>query len=233
MPSWAGLPDMASALALSDLVVRGDGPRVEDARLAEVLGLTQRHAIRQLIRRHEVELKTHGEFCISLCENPQPRPGRPSKICWLNEAQALLICMFARTAKAAEVRHQVITVFLAWRRGELAGPAAPALPPPPDPFAVAHARIDLAAAASVFQRDHLPEPFALSVATSPVWRQGRRPNFWPDLPVRTLLTGAHRQMPIATALEICRREFGEARTPSRSGLHRYWMVLDRVRGGRA
>lgn len=38
---------------------------------------------------------------------------------YLNEEQALLICMFSRTPKAAAVRREVILVFTAGRRGDL------------------------------------------------------------------------------------------------------------------
>ena len=38
----------------------------------------------------------------------------------MNEPQALLLCLFSRTEKAAEVRRTVIAVFSAWRRGQLA-----------------------------------------------------------------------------------------------------------------
>jgi hypothetical protein len=44
----------------------------------------------------------------------------------LNEAQALLVCLFSRTGKAAEVRRALIEVFTAWRRGQLAQSRQPA-----------------------------------------------------------------------------------------------------------
>jgi hypothetical protein len=37
----------------------------------------------------------------------------------LNEAQALLLCMRADTAPAAEVRAEMIAILQAWRKGEL------------------------------------------------------------------------------------------------------------------
>jgi phage anti-repressor protein len=52
--------------------------------------------------------------------NPNALGGRPTSAFYLNEEQALLICMFARTDKAKQVRTEVIRVFTAWRRGNLA-----------------------------------------------------------------------------------------------------------------
>lgn len=49
--------------------------------------------------------------------------GRPEEGFLLNEAQAILITMFSRTPTAAEVRRQIIAVFIAWRHGRLGIPA--------------------------------------------------------------------------------------------------------------
>jgi hypothetical protein len=38
---------------------------------------------------------------------------------WLNEAQALLVCVLSRTEKAAEVRRMLIAVFTAYRHRKL------------------------------------------------------------------------------------------------------------------
>ena len=221
----------AAPLALSDLVVHVDGPRVRDLRLAEVLGFERPRKIREIIERNRAEISAYGALISDVATTHSGTRPTAGRVFCLNEAQALIACMFARTERAAEVRRQIITVFLAWRRGELTLTSAPALPPP-DPFALARERIDLVTAQIALQRD-VPDPLMLAVANAPVWSNGRRPNFWADLPVRALLTGAHRQMPIKTALELCRRQFGDTRTPSKSAVARYWMVLDRVRGGRA
>lgn len=45
---------------------------------------------------------------------------RPVKTYYLNEAQALLLCMFSRTAKAAQVRKELIDVYMAYRTRGLA-----------------------------------------------------------------------------------------------------------------
>ena len=54
--------------------------------------------------------------------------GRPANVFYLNEEQALLICLLSKTEKAKQVRAEVIRVFTAWRRGEL----IVAQPPMPD-----------------------------------------------------------------------------------------------------
>ncbi len=92
-------------------------PRVHDLRLGEALGFADKHKIRTLVARNIAELKAYGEVSATVAET-LPQGGRPSTEYHLNEAQALLICMFARTERAAEVRKQVIEVFMAWRRGE-------------------------------------------------------------------------------------------------------------------
>ena len=63
------------------------------------------------------ELRTFGSLDAS---NPNPgKPGRPAWVYHLNEDQALLLCMFSRTTKAAEVRKVVIDTFKAHREGHL------------------------------------------------------------------------------------------------------------------
>lgn len=72
------------------------------------------------------------------------------------------------------------------------------------------------------------EARALAAATAGAWPNGRRPAFWADLAVRTLLTALHRQMTLAEARAACAERFGAARTPSKSAIHRYWRRLDDI-----
>lgn len=140
---------MTAILTTTDLHVMNGEPRVMDLRLADALGFTQARNIRNLITRNIDELRRHGEIVATMTnlvaasegnslhgeanspdddDDPKPphsgavsqrRRGAPSTDYWLNEPQALLICMFARTDKAADGREEIIRVFLAWRRGEL------------------------------------------------------------------------------------------------------------------
>lgn len=62
------------------------------------------------------------------------------------------------------------------------------------------------------------------------WRSGHRPKWWPDVAVRTFVTGLHREMTLDAALEACRVRFGSERAPKRSSLARFWQRLDQARG---
>lgn len=113
------------SLILNDLRRVDDEPRVLDLRLAEALELSYAPEIRRLIERNRTELETYGGLC---CHdiNPGSLGGRPGREFWLNEAQAVLICMRSDAPRAAEVRAEIITVFQAYRRGALV-PAGPSL----------------------------------------------------------------------------------------------------------
>ncbi|MCW4115678.1 hypothetical protein NPA31_011955 [Aurantimonas sp. MSK8Z-1] len=104
-------------LTVSELHIAGGEPRVRDLVLAERLGFGRPSSIRVLIERNKSELQAYGSLH-QIDANPGKQGGRPSKAYWLNEPQALLICMFSRTPLAADVRRQVIEVFMAWRQGK-------------------------------------------------------------------------------------------------------------------
>lgn len=124
---------MALSITSNDLSILDDEPRVQDLRLAEALGFERPRKIRELITRNEPELSRYGsllgaqaprrgaqepEVCGTVPQNTDPKGrGRPGLEYWLNEAQALLICMFSRTDQAARVRRELVEVFMAWRRG--------------------------------------------------------------------------------------------------------------------
>lgn len=120
---------MTVHLSPDDLRVLDDGPRVQDLRLAEALGFAQPRDIRKLIDRNVQELEGYGEVCATVAQTHQdtgeasdepPKPankgGRPGREFWLNEEQALLLSMFARTDNAAAVRRMLIGAFMEWRR---------------------------------------------------------------------------------------------------------------------
>ncbi|SMH36048.1 hypothetical protein [Maritimibacter sp. HL-12] len=67
------------------------------------------------------------------------------------------------------------------------------------------------------------------VTNAPIWPNGRRPAWWHDVPVRTFLTQAHRQMSLLRAEKIGAEKFGD-RCPKKSAIHLYWQRLDRVFG---
>lgn len=226
-------------LTVSDLHVMAAEPRVRDLELGERLGFDRARDVRKLIERNLVELGAHGT-CATVAHVVR---GNPVTEYLLNEPQALLVCMFARTPKATEVRRQVVEVFLAWRRGELQ--AAPRGETAPiaggDPVVAQLARLTerLDALEGLGQRlrdgDHGARALALTHAD--VWaalRPGRRPKAFGDVEVRQHILMTHRQGTIDDVLAGMRERFGPTRTPTRSTLHRWWLRLDelkRARGG--
>lgn len=125
--------DGGGALSLRDLsasLTAGE-PRILDLRLAEALGFDRPRDIRKLIDRSMPELAAHGGICATVAQNTDTRGrGRPGTEYWLNEGQALVLCLLSRTDRAIAIRTQVIQVFMAWRRGA-EPPAPPPAPPPP------------------------------------------------------------------------------------------------------
>lgn len=129
-------------LAVSDLTVSGDEPRILDLTIAGRLGFVRPADIRELINRNRGELQSYGQVIRTARKTPSPRGGRPSFQYHLNEGQALLICALARTTMAARIRRKLITVFMDYRRGTLPAPvpAAPVVSLPDFSEAIALAR---------------------------------------------------------------------------------------------
>jgi hypothetical protein len=132
------------SLAITDLSIVNNEPRMLDLRLAEALGFGQSRDIRKLVDRNVSELESHGRVCATVAQT-SGKGGRPTSEYWLNEAQALLIAMFSRTEKAAEVRHQIIQVFMAWRKQEQPKPASTAIftPAENEPLQAQRVRLDM------------------------------------------------------------------------------------------
>ncbi len=113
------------ALSMGELVVRDGEPRVFDLRLAEVLGMPRPRDIRARVIANFDEISMYGGVCEQSSQTAKAgsagqveaksKGGRPSVAYYLNEPQALLLCMWARTPTAAAVRKQLIEVFMAWR----------------------------------------------------------------------------------------------------------------------
>ena len=107
-----------------------DGPRVLDTDLATALGMGAPRNIRpDLIRPNKAELEGLGVLQEVSAKSSDPRGrGRPAKAYYLNEEQALLVCVLSRTEAAKLVRAELIQVFMAYRRGELVQALRPAIP---------------------------------------------------------------------------------------------------------
>lgn len=108
------VPDIA-------LTVFDGDPRARDLDIAERLGFERPRDIRKLIDRNKSEIEQFG-ICATVAQNHKGGRGRPATEYWLNEEQALLIAALSDAEKAPAVRHMLIKVFVAWRRGHLTGP---------------------------------------------------------------------------------------------------------------
>lgn len=113
---------MIDQLTISNITLFQGEPRILDLTLAARLGMADPHKIRELISANASELRQHGEVSAHRAETTA-RGGRPGTAYYLNEPQALLVCMFSRTPKAAIVRKALIEVFMAYRRGEVSLPS--------------------------------------------------------------------------------------------------------------
>jgi phage anti-repressor protein len=102
------------ALTVSDLTVVDGGARISDAKLMEALGFGRIDELRRLIQRHREELEAYGAILqiegVSRQSDGKIGRGRPTLTYMLTEEQALLVCMFARTEKAAAARRMIIEV---------------------------------------------------------------------------------------------------------------------------
>lgn len=103
-----------------DLVVSGGEPRVAAATLATALEMKRgRRGVSDIIDSNRAEIERHGPIA---AEPHMVATGsgarRQVSEYLLNEPQALLVCMFSRTQRAADVRSALISVFMAWRRGQ-------------------------------------------------------------------------------------------------------------------
>ncbi|TDE40960.1 hypothetical protein [Antarcticimicrobium sediminis] len=65
------------------------------------------------------------------------------------------------------------------------------------------------------------------ITNLPIWSSGRRPAWWHDIPVRSFLTDAHRQMSTLRAASLGAKRFGD-RCPKKSSIHLYWQRLDKA-----
>lgn len=110
--------NITRTLSVADLNIEIDQePRVLDVLLGERLGMAQPLNIRATVRANEAELSLHGRVFTQSVKT-SARGGRPGTAYYLNEPQALLICMFSNTSRAAQVRKMLIDVFMEYRRSQ-------------------------------------------------------------------------------------------------------------------
>jgi phage regulator Rha-like protein len=91
-------------------------PRVHDLHLAERLGFAEPRAIRKIIKRNEAKLLSFGTRSTV---SRVTVTGQPSEEYYLNQRQAIFICMKSETERAFDVQVEIVRVFDAYLNGEL------------------------------------------------------------------------------------------------------------------
>ena len=105
-------------------------PRVFDLTLAERLGFEQPRDIRKLVKRNLTKLQRFG-ICATVAQI-HPGAGRPTNAYYLNQKQAVWVCMKSETDIAFDVQAEIVRVFDAYLNGDIrpvANPLPPANPP--------------------------------------------------------------------------------------------------------
>lgn len=238
------------ALTTRDLSVVAGEPCVADIVLGERLGFGRARDVRHVINRNFGELKRFGEVSRQVVAKPQPgsKGGRPKVAFYLNEGQALLVCMFSNTDRAADVREQLIRVFMAYRAGELQRAPRPArakrLPPEipvsdprhpkfKDPLLPVAKRREMVSRARTLEEERADAQMIASLPhlLAPAGPAGRVtfPRFYRDKEVLSAVLKTHRSAPLDEVVELLRFNFGY-RAPSRSALGRFWGRLDGLFG---
>lgn len=107
---------MNTALSLS--VVEGE-PRVHDLLLAEHLGFAQPRDIRKIIKRNDAKLLKFGQRA-TVARRIEGGNGTTQEIqeYYLNQKQAIFICMKSETEKAFDVQIEIVRVFDAFLQKE-------------------------------------------------------------------------------------------------------------------
>lgn len=93
-----------------------DEPRVHDLALGERIGLASPVEIRNLVERNRGKLLRYG----IIAERPigrTGRGGRAGRAFWLNEGQALVVCVLSSASPSVVTLRQVMGAFAAWRDG--------------------------------------------------------------------------------------------------------------------
>jgi hypothetical protein len=156
--------------------------------------------------------------------------------------------MFSETSKAADVREQLIRVFMAYRAGELQRAPQPArmkrlAPQVPitdsrhpdfrDPLKVVDQRRAMLERFHSFESKRADEQMmrTLQHLLAPSGNGGvlRFPQFFRDKEVLAAVVRTHRSAPLDEVRELLRHNFGY-RAPSRSALGRFWLRLDGLFG---
>ena len=147
---------------------------------------------------------------------------------------SLLLAMLSRSPLAQALRREIITVFMAWRRGKLATTTDA-----DHRWSMLEKRLDqlerLITSQSMVES---PEFTKAATYAPPVFRlirgdgkprSQRYSPYWQDHEVRALMISLHRQMTLCDAVAAIADEVGADRAPSRTALQRIWKQLDKAR----
>ena len=110
-----------SSNSLSLTPINGE-PRVHDLLLAERLGFAEPRAIRKIIKRNEAKLLNFGTRSTV---SRVTITGQPSEEFYLNQKQAIFVCMKSETDRAFDVQAEIVRVFDAYLTGGLKPAPAP------------------------------------------------------------------------------------------------------------
>lgn len=102
-------------LTVDNIEVIDNEPRIKDVVLGERLGLKKTRDVRVVIKSNMAELLAYGCAPLVTAHEKIGFVTRQTEAYYLNEPQALLICMFSRTQKAAAVRKELVDVYMAYR----------------------------------------------------------------------------------------------------------------------
>ncbi|MCP5197654.1 MAG: hypothetical protein H6974_12860 [Gammaproteobacteria bacterium] len=103
-----------TALALTP--INGE-PRIHDLLLAERLGFERLVKVRDIIKRNEAKLLKFGVLP-TVGKTSGDQGGRPTTEFYLNQKQAIFICMKSETEKALDVQVEIVHVFDAYLNSE-------------------------------------------------------------------------------------------------------------------
>lgn len=151
-----------SALTINgwSLDASGDEPRIRDIDLAERLGYERPTDIRYLVKRLAKDGKISDSDIVRTVRRNAGERGRPATEYWLTEEAALLVVTRSETAIATALTREIISVFRAYYRGQLAPVVQPAAIPAEYTTAIGELRATiatLAARVEALSRPALPE----------------------------------------------------------------------------
>ncbi len=135
------MPDASPQNPPFPVVFVEDEPRIGHFELAERLGHGDRRDVSRLVRRNRAELGRYGSIGQRAQMVAIGSGARRSVTEYLlNEPQALLVCIFAQTKQAADVRQMLVETFLAVRHDQRRKSRAIVVDAPakPSPHRVVH-----------------------------------------------------------------------------------------------